>query len=215
MITPTQMRAARAMLDVSQGHVAEYLGIAANTLSKIESGQSDVSVSRNADIQRFYEREGIAFTENDGVKWDKDQILVLKGAKGFCDFYDQIYDVALKEGGDICLYNAVSDLVNRWLGDYLQVHIKRMQAIKDKFRFRVILEEGDTAYLGRTYCEYKWYPKDLFNNYHFYVFGSKVGFVTFDDDDVTIVVINNKGSAQTQKHLFDVAWSRIAFEPDE
>ena len=63
MITPTQMRAARAMLDVSQGHVAEYLGIAANTLSKIESGQSDVSMSRMSEIQRFYEREGIEFVQ--------------------------------------------------------------------------------------------------------------------------------------------------------
>jgi DNA-binding XRE family transcriptional regulator len=213
MITPTQMRAARAMLDVPQGHVAEHLGIAANTLSKIESGQSDVSMSRMSDIQRFYEREGIAFMENDGVKWNNETFKIFKGDEDFRAFYDDLYNTVKDFGGDVCLYNGVSELVINSLGkDFVAKQQKRMSEIEKAFSYRVIVEYGDSTFFGSSYCEYKWMSQEFFNNKAFFVFGNKVAFANFDDG-VQIIMIEQSDIAQNHRVLFDLAWNELAQDP--
>jgi len=210
MITPTQMRAARAMLDVSQGHVAEHLGIAANTLSKIESGQSDVSMSRNAEIQKFYEREGIAFTENDGVKWQVNQVIKHEGQEGIRDFFDDVYKESQK-GCEINLFNGVPDLLIKWLGeDFYKMHAKRMNELEEEINFKIIVEEEVTNFIASGFAEYRWFPKEMFNKRTIYIYGSKVGFFTFSEENVSIRVFNNAELSASMRVLFGIAWEKVA-----
>ncbi len=212
MITPTQMRAARAMLDVSQGHVAEFLGIAANTLSKIESGQSDVSVSRNQDIQKYYEREGISFTENDGVKWNQNQVTKYQGQKGIQEFFDDVYKEAL-EGCNINLFNGVPDLLVKWLGDgFYKNHVERMNKIKDRGEFKIIVSETESNLIANSLAEYRGFPINQFNERTIYIYGEKVGFFSFGDDDVFIRVYKEKDLASSMNVLFNIAWENVAKE---
>ena len=210
MITPTQMRAARAMLDVSQGHVADFLGIAANTLSKIESGQSDVSVSRNAEIQRFYEREGIAFVENEGVKWNTNQIITYEGQTGIREFFDDVYEEA-SDGCEINLFNGVPHLLVKWLGeDFYKMHADRMAPLKNKIDFKIIVEDAVTNFIASGFAEYRWFPKEMFSDRTIYIYGGKVGFFTFTEDDVSIRVFDNAELATSMKVLFGIAWDKVA-----
>lgn len=210
MITPTQMRAARAMLDISQGVVAEHLGIAANTLSKIESGQSDVSMSRNADIQKFYERESIAFTENDGVKWQVNQILYYEGQEGIRDFFDDVYKES-KKGSEINLFNGVPHLLTKWLGDdFYQMHAQRMLEIKEKVNAKIIVEDEVENFIASSFAEYRWFPKEMFSDRTIYIYGPKIGFFTFSDDTVSIRVMNNSELSDSMKVLFNIAWDKVA-----
>jgi len=210
MITPTQMRAARAMLDVSQGHVADHLGIAANTLSKIESGQSDISMSRNAEIQRFYEREGIAFADNDGVKWETNQIIKYEGQVGIRDFFDDVFNEATK-GCDISLFNGVPHLLIKWLGeDFYNNHAKRMSEIEEKGKFKIIVAEDETNLIAGKFAEYKGFPRERFNNKTIYIYGNKIGFFTFEEDNVSIRSFSNKELANSMTILFDIAWDNVA-----
>jgi len=210
MITPTQMRAARAMLDVSQGHVAEHLGIAANTLSKIESGQSDISMSRNSEIQRFYEREGIAFTENDGVKWEINQIIKYEGQVGIREFFDDVYNEA-ENNCDISLFNGVPALLIKWLGqDYYNMHAERMSKIEKKGKFKIIVAEDETNLIAGNFAEYRGFPTKQFNNKTIYIYGNKIGFFTFEEDNVSIRSFKNQELANSMKILFDIAWDNVA-----
>lgn len=210
MITPTQMRAARAMLDISQGVVAEHLGIAANTLSKIESGQSDVSMSRNAEIQKFYEREGIAFTENDGVKWQANQIVHYEGRDGIRDFFDDVYEES-KKGCEINLFNGSPDLLLEWLGeDYYKMHAERMKNLDSEIIFKIIVEEEVTNFIASGFAEYRWFPKEMFNERTIYIYGPKVGFFTISNDNLSIRVFNNAELSETMRILFGIAWEKVA-----
>jgi len=216
MITPTQMRAARAMLDVSQGHVAEHLGIAANTLSKIESGQSDVSVSRNQDIQRYYEREGIAFVENDGVKWSKEEIRVYDGPEQFVEFIDNIYDTAKTVGGSFCLFNAKPDNWIKLLGkEKYDAHSKRMMSLSDSLDVKITVKEGDRNFISESFAEYKWVPENMFNEKSFYVFGDKIAFMNFEDDPQKsrVLVLKHKDFSEGFRVLFNIAWNNVAEKP--
>ena len=193
VITPTQMRAARAMLDVSQGHVAEFLGIAANTLSKIESGQSDVSVSRNADIQRFYEREGIAFTENDGVKWNKNEIVITEGSKGFSDFLDDVYNVDESQ-------------FLKWGGDDVPRHVTRMESI-DGICSKILVEEGCSNVVASDYAEYREVSKDLFGSMPLYIYADKTALIVFDKEEIEIYVIDQAEVTKYFRDRFILKWN--------
>lgn len=210
MITPTQMRSARAMLDVSQGYVAEHLGIAANTLSKIESGQSDVAMSRMTEIQRFYEREGIAFVENEGVKWNNNQIIKYEGQVGIRKFFDDVYEEA-SQGCEINLFNGVPELLIKWLGDdFYKMHAQRMAKLENKIVFKIIVEESVTNFIASGFAEYKWFPKEMFSNKTIYIYSGKVGFFTFSEDNVSIRVFDNAELAASMKVLFGIAWDKVA-----
>lgn len=205
MITPTQMRAARAMLDVSQGHVAEYLGIAANTLSKIESGQSDASASRVNDIQRFYEREGIEFTDNDGVQWKTGGVVTYEGHLGFVDFVRDVYDT-IKSGGSVCVNNVNEDDFLKWEGDEADAHMERMNSVID-LDFRILLQEGDVNTVGSGYAQYRALPEDHFGDVPLYIYGDKTALIVFEENNVEVFVINHHAVNMYFRGRFEVAWS--------
>ena len=73
MLTPAQIRAARAMLDLTQGELASRAGISKAGLINIERGQSDPKVSTLGAIRRALEAAGVEFTDGDepGVKLRK------------------------------------------------------------------------------------------------------------------------------------------------
>jgi DNA-binding XRE family transcriptional regulator len=206
MITPTQMRAARAMLDVSQGHVAEFLGIAANTLSKIESGQSDISMSRNAEIQRFYEREGIAFTEFDGVKWSKNEVIIHKGKSGFQEFMDDVYKTMKSSGGEIFINNVDEREFIKWGEDKVTPHIERMSKIKE-LSSKIIIEEGSTEIVQTPYVEYRQVPQASFGHVPLYIYGSNTALIVFSADNVEIFIIKQPEVTGFFKKRFLVEWA--------
>ncbi len=218
MITPTQMRAARAMLDVPQGHVAEHLGIAANTLSKIESGQSDVSMSRMNDIQRFYEREGIAFTENDGVKWNKQQIIIYEGQEQFNAFMDDVYETAKTVGGEFCVFNVKPDNWIVMMGeDRYKNHSDRMAELGDKIKVKITAKEGNTNFISKEFAEYKWVPEEMFNAKSFYAYGDNIAFMDFNSEELMksrILVLKHTDFASAFKILFNIAWKNVAKVPN-
>ncbi len=217
MITPTQMRAARAMLDISQGVVAEHLGIAANTLSKIESGQSDVSVSRNADIQKFYEREGIAFTENDGVKWSQEEIRIYQGTDDFCAFMDDVYESARTVGGEFCVFNVQPGNWIKMMGEEkYKAHSNRMEKLGDKIKVKITSKKGNKNFISKAFAEYRWVPEEMFNAKSFYVFDDKIAFMSFDDNDILksrILVLKHSDFASGFRILFNIAWEHVAEQP--
>lgn len=217
MITPTQMRAARAMLDLSQGEVAKSLGIAANTLSNIESGKTDVPASRLKEMQAFYEGKGVEFTVDEGVKRSTYHIQVYNGVEGFRKFYDDLYDVAKTQGGEFCVNNVSEAIFDKWHGsqERLKEHVDRMAAvIRDNpdFRMRIIIQEDDMNFRASKYAQYKWASKDKFSDISFYVYGDKLAILIFEDDDVYITVMPNKRVAEAYRKQFNMAWE-MAHEP--
>lgn len=65
MITPAQMKAARAMLGISQKDLARKAGVAVATLNNIERGaQTDPKISTLKAIRQALEKMGIEFTSS-------------------------------------------------------------------------------------------------------------------------------------------------------
>lgn len=70
---PAQCRAARALLGLEQGEVAEAAGVARATLIDFEKGQRTPRAATIASIKAALEAQGVEFTNGDapGVKLRK------------------------------------------------------------------------------------------------------------------------------------------------
>ena len=66
MLTPQQIRGARAMLGMTQADLAARAGLSATALNSIERGASDPRASNLAAIQRALETAGVIFIETNG-----------------------------------------------------------------------------------------------------------------------------------------------------
>jgi len=67
MILPTQMRAARALLGISQTELAKWAGVGVATIRRIEAATGEISGNAQTlvRIQRALEAKGIIFIDQD------------------------------------------------------------------------------------------------------------------------------------------------------
>jgi len=207
MITGNQVRAARALLDLSQPQVAESTGISKNTIYNIEKGGAAVPGGESAfKLQTFFEGNGIDFLPNQGVQFRQDE-RSYKGRAGIQQFFDDVYETAKSSGGQICLFNGVPHLLVKWLGDeFYEMHSRRMVRIKNNFTFKIIVEEGDNQFIAAGFAEYRWFPRRKFSDQTVYIYGDKVAFFAFTPDSVDISVFSNPKLVKTQRVFFDLAW---------
>jgi transcriptional regulator with XRE-family HTH domain len=75
MITPQQIRGARAMLGLTQAELAKRAGISTTGLNNIESGTGDPKASTLTAIKSALEAAGIEFTNGEapGIRMKADQ----------------------------------------------------------------------------------------------------------------------------------------------
>ena len=205
MITGNQIRAARALLDLSQHEVSDAIGITKNALSKLEKGKNQPSGATATKLEAFFMGAGIALGPNEGVCFQKGDV-IYKGTQGIRSFFDDVYSEC-KRGGDIRLFNGVPHLLLHWLGeDFYTMHATRMAKIKNNFSARIIIEEGNQNFIAGDFSEYRWFPKEKFNERTIYIYGPKVGFFAFSKEDVHIRVIKDEEEAQALSQMFDICW---------
>ena len=73
MPIPAQIRAARALVDMTQSALAERVGLTPNALVAIEKGRADPKTSTMTSIKRALEEAGVEFTNGDqpGVRFQR------------------------------------------------------------------------------------------------------------------------------------------------
>lgn len=207
IISVEQIRAARALLSWSQNELSERAGINKNTVAAIETGKNVPHQDTYRKIVGAIESAGIEFLEHDGVrKRPTDRLLMLKGTNGLREFYDDVYDVAKNAGGNFCIFNGVPDLIVQSLGsEFYDSHSSRMSKVKGNFNFKVIIEQGDTNFIGAGFAEYKWFPKKDFHQKTIYIYGDKVAFLSWEQEPF-VIIIQEKEIAQSQRILFRTVW---------
>lgn len=215
MISLNQMRAARALLDLSQQDVASAIHVATNTFSKIEGGKSGISTSHMKAIQSFYESHGIEFIPGDGVRKKQGLIVEYSGADGFQAFMDDVYETVKTQGGLICVHNVSPDNWIKWLGrEWNEFHTERMLKIKRGFDVRITIKRNDYNLIGK-HAEYRWLPESAWNDQSFYAYGDRLALMLFDENELNIRVIHSKQFAEGFRALFSLAWDHIPPLPKE
>jgi len=214
MPTIEQIRAARALLDWSQSDLADHSGLSQTGVARIENGTNKPNLNTIEKIETAFELADIEFLGTTGVRKKTSEVKTLEGKEGFRRFMDDVYQTAKTTGGDICLFNGKPSLFYKWLDEsWYEEHSERMSKEKDNFNLRIIIEEEDKLQIASDFAEYRWFPKELFNERTLYAYGNKIAFMIFEDNNILIRMIENKEFAESFKVLFDIAWKNVAKKP--
>lgn len=212
MPTIDQIRAARALLNWSQGDLADRAGLSQTGVARIESGINMPNSSTLDKITSAFDDAGIEFIADRGVERRRGDIRMYQGQDGFHKFYDDIYETVKISGGEILINNVREELFGQWLGDEkISTHRLRMKELNN-FKMRVLIKEGDLNFAVSFYAEYRWTPKEYFENVSFYLYGKKLAFVIFDAVP-EVYVINHGNLSEAYKKQFNLLWKE-SLKPD-
>lgn len=217
MITAAQLRAARGLLDWTRQDLAKAAGVSTETVKNIEHGTfRPQETTTNAIIKAFTSRD-VQFTDDEGVRMRRDSVKRFEGVDGFKKFLDDVYAVAQlpssNANGDKPIYSSsVNDKeFAKSLGDYFQVHIKRMNLIEG-MKMYVLLKEAPTSLTQDetkkgSYREYRMRPQTDTANVNFYVYGDNLAILNFNVENAPhIVVISSALVAQAYREQFNALW---------
>lgn len=207
MITPDQIRAARALKNWSQSELAERVGMAVPSIANIELGKQTPSASTLERIATTFSLAGILFTEGEGVRKRQGEVAMLEGVKGFREFLNDLAATAATVGGEIYLFNRTSEnwktiLGEEWYWDY----VRRMDEAKENYDYKIMVNKEDWEF--RDFAEYVYIPTESFgNNASLYVYGDKIAFMDFSEKENPRIMVLKQGEfSETYKALFKLAW---------
>ncbi len=216
-ISPDSLRAARALINISQQELAERIGISRPKVSRYEDKKTTeqgkpVSLSQKnlENIFSYFQSRGVRFTDYGGVEWiPENEVRTLSGVLGFKSLMDDVYAFAKDEGGTIEILNGTPDLFIKWLGQsWYDMHAQRMLAVKDNIHFRILVGQDEQQFIATGFAEYRRVPNELFNTQTVYIYGAHVAVFSFYEDDLDIKVFKANGLIQSLRLLFDMCWEK-------
>lgn len=212
-ITAQQLRSARAFLDISRNDVSAATGVGVQTLADLENGKTDSPRISTLDTLRlYYEANGVEFSDDGGIRPRKVLVEQYQGAEGFRRFMDDVYETVKTQGGEICLHNAKPENWLKWLGaEWNAMHTSRMLDL-GKLNFKITAGHDDYQLIGK-HAEYRWLPRDMWNDQSFYAYGDRFALLNFEEDSVHIVVMHNRKFSDGFRKLFNVAWNSVTTIP--
>lgn len=156
MISPSQMRMARAALSLSQAQVGASVGMSAMKIMRIEKGITDASASDIKRITMFFENNGLEFTDSDGVRFDRDVVQLYKGEDCYLNFLDKIISSDKKTGSEI-LFSGADERKSSTEAITRFNHIRKLG-----IKMRSLIPDQNTIIMGEL-DEYRWLNSELSN----------------------------------------------------
>ncbi len=220
MPTVDQIRAARALIGWSQGELADHAGLSQTGIARIENGTNQPNSTTIEKITTAFDAVDVEFIGESGVKKRSGEVLKFRGKTGLIQFMDDVYETAQTIGGRMSFYNIVPDNWLETLGeDWWRMHVERMSEHNDNTDIKIMVPEGNLDFISSGYANYKWFPKgfELSGKRSLYVYGGKLGFVTFYEkaDQIEVLLLKNKDFAEGVQALFDIAWDHVAKSPPQ
>jgi len=207
MITAAQLRAARGLLDWSRSELSKASKVSQETIKNIEHGVFRPQETTEEAIVKAFAAHDVTFLENDGVQKKKEFIRTYVGNEEFKMFFDDMYKVAKEKNSDICIFGVEDKMFIKHLGDYSDVHIRRMGQLTGN-KVRCIIREGDEDLYCESYNEYRSVPADKFSSVPFYIYEDRFAVIIFDNNKVTVVSILSRPVAEAYRKQFDIIWGR-------
>ena len=212
-----QIRAALGLLKWENETLAKACGVTPQSISNIKRGVTRPQPRILSSIRNVFEKHGVEFLENSGVRLKAEGVEILQGTDGFRKFYDLIYDRVSHDGGIICVSGVDENLFAKYQKGFGENHMERMtklvRARKD-IRMRILVREGDTNLIATSYATYRWQNPESFSPTAFYVFGDYLGLISFEGENAPkVILIHSAIFAEAYRRQFSAHWRSAVTPP--
>lgn len=211
MLSREQIRAGRAMLDWSQGHLAKMTGeVSTPTIKLIESGKSKSTDKTLEIIKKTFEDAGLEFLPDNGLRKADKILTVLEKQNEDDNIYlrllDDVYYTMRGTYGEV-LHSFIDNKMSP-----PEVLHKEKLIRDDGITFRSLVRYGDT-HLTYPLDEYRYLPKGFYINNPVIIYGDKAAFAILEGDVAKIVILKDSQVAKIKKNEFEIIWS-MDFKPE-
>jgi len=221
MITGSQIRGARGLLDWSADLLAEKAGLSVDTVRNIEKGRVQGHSSSIDKIIQTFAAYDIEFLPDEGIKKRSESVSTLEGFENFKFFIDQVYDAATKESArdgtkPICVCNVDNNIFRKHLKDYYFVHLDRMKKLEG-VQIRIIAPKLDANQPPDVhYLKYKFLNEMKSTVAPFYVFGDNFALIDFSaPNPPKILLVKSPALADSFRDQFEIMWGNAADKPQK
>ncbi|MFA5040921.1 MAG: helix-turn-helix transcriptional regulator [Bdellovibrionales bacterium] len=175
MITASQLRAARGLLDWSRSDLSKASKVSQETIKNIEHGIFRPQETTEDAIIRAFAAQDVDFTDNEGVRKHKDPVKTFSGQNGYREMLDHIYNT-VRNKTPITRHLALADTYAlNIVPDYVATFSNRMASIPH-LDSKCLVWEDDQNF-PFSYCEYRWLKKATVWAKPFYVYSDSVIFI--------------------------------------
>jgi DNA-binding XRE family transcriptional regulator len=212
MITGRQIRAARALLEWDAEDLAHNAGLNRDTVFNIEKGLVRPQEKTLARLVSVFDRHGIEFTEDEGVRIRKNQVRIFSGKEGYKQFLDHIYDTVKDTGGKIRQFNLSDGKNLPHAAEYAKIHMDRMSKV-EHLDARVLTIEGDYNFPA-PYCVYRWLRKENKILMPYYVYNDFIEMPIYrTEHNVEVISIRSQLLAEKYVEQFELFWDTAIVPP--
>lgn len=211
MITPRQIKAARALISWTTEDLASYTNLTADTITNIENGRTQPREGSLDRIAKAFLNAGVEFTDQEGVRIKSQGVDLLVGRAGLQKFFNGVYEHMKQHGGTIVQFGVDEKQFLECLGaEFSADYVKRMVALyheKPNFNVQAIICEGETEYLAPKYNEYRWISREVFQAVPFYICGETLAIMDFQTSPApTIVLLKFPAITAAYRKQFEAFW---------
>lgn len=207
MISISQVKAARALLDIKQAELADMAGVSITAVNNMERQIGSPRLDTIMAIQGALEQAGIEFLEDDGVKRKGEvfEFLKFEGAH----IIEKLTDDMLThiQDGDEVIMCGIDE--RRFVAlDEKQVQRYAQGSRNKNMRERILSRHGDKYFVSPASC-YRWVSPDLFGRIPYIVYNDRVVFMLWEKP-YRCIIIRNPSLAETFKTQFEFLWESAA-----
>lgn len=199
LITPDQIRAARALKNWSQSELAQRVDMATPSIGNIEAGKhTPTPQTQNAIIEAF-EGAGIEFI-NGGVRFRQDLVRVYEGNDCYIRLLDDAFLALSAQKGEILFSGSDEHRSSPEV-------IEKFRAMRrSDIHMRSLVKPGDTHLMGKI-NEYRWMPESLYEDSDVKViFDDTVAYLVSWQDVWKVIIVKDETIANEARRLFEFIW---------
>ncbi|MDD3181284.1 MAG: helix-turn-helix transcriptional regulator [Alphaproteobacteria bacterium] len=204
LLSPSQLRAARALLNWSRADLSGYAGVSEHTIHRFEN---EITFPEERTITKIHDvlvRAGIELIGNNGVVLQKDVVRTITGDLVFVRVLEDIITSLQGTKKSEALFACVRDKVSP--PPVVEMY-NRLR--KQGIRMRSLVHEKDSYLMGNL-NEYRCLPNQFFHNNTIVIYDNKVATMILDPltgADASAVIVKNQHVAAAQRNLFELIWS--------
>ncbi len=204
MITVPQIKAARALLGWTQKELAKVSGISLAAIAQIESGAGNPRVVTMTIIQKAFEKYGIEFSDDPGVRIQQEpfDVTVWQGKEAIDNLWNDIEET-LSNGGTLSVSAVQHSIWEGFFPGKVEYIYERRRKKNIMTRGLFSRKEDNTAWPPEA-C--RLVPLEALNTHTpHYIYADKVALVKLTDP-LRVVLIRNPTLAESFLKQFQYLW---------
>lgn len=196
MITPSQFRAAKALLNWSFEDLENHTGLSKMALQNIANGKAR---PRNTTIEKLtntFQNNGVEIIQG-GARWTQDIVTIYEGE----DCYIRLLDEIIREKPKEVLFSGADERRST------KESMKRLTSIRTlNIKMRSLIKNKDTHIMGHPE-EYRWMPDNLFVDGDVKVMHENtISYLMSWLGTPRVIKITDKNIAQENLRIFNHIW---------